>query len=313
MDFGDCHRSLFAHAESVTCVRFVPNTHLFFTAGKDGLIKQWDADKFQMIQTLRAHFEATVWTLEINPNGDFLISSGSDKAIRVWQRTMEPLIVSEEEENERERELDKEIGENMERLEPNLGQDVESAIASKKTAETLKGAELLIESLEVCEQVAAGETVVLLQALGKTAEQYLLDSLAKISANEMEQSLMMLPFSYAMRLIETCSAKNFVIGFKREICYKIILTLIRLHHGRFILNQEFLNNVIVPCGFSMQSEISRLKRRVLFNMSALRYLKTQIEAKEETKLFADATGKFNEKAKPRRKRDKVKAILTVVS
>ena len=39
LDFGDCHRSLFAHADSVMAVRFLHGTHLFFTAGKDGLIK----------------------------------------------------------------------------------------------------------------------------------------------------------------------------------------------------------------------------------------------------------------------------------
>ena len=33
-------------------LRFVPKSHLFFTAGKDRKIKQWDADKFEHIQTL---------------------------------------------------------------------------------------------------------------------------------------------------------------------------------------------------------------------------------------------------------------------
>lgn len=38
-------------------LRFVPKSHLFFTAGKDRKIKQWDADKFEHIQTL----EVTSW------------------------------------------------------------------------------------------------------------------------------------------------------------------------------------------------------------------------------------------------------------
>lgn len=33
-------------------LQFVPKSHLFFTAGKDHRIKQWDADKFEHIQTL---------------------------------------------------------------------------------------------------------------------------------------------------------------------------------------------------------------------------------------------------------------------
>jgi WD40 repeat protein len=39
LDFGDCHRSLFAHSEAVTALAFVPKTHLFFSAGRDKTIK----------------------------------------------------------------------------------------------------------------------------------------------------------------------------------------------------------------------------------------------------------------------------------
>lgn len=40
-------------------LQFVPKTHLFFTAGKDKKIKQWDADKFEHIQTLEVTFRLT--------------------------------------------------------------------------------------------------------------------------------------------------------------------------------------------------------------------------------------------------------------
>ena len=33
-------------------LQFVPKSHLFFTAGKDRRVKQWDADTFEHIQTL---------------------------------------------------------------------------------------------------------------------------------------------------------------------------------------------------------------------------------------------------------------------
>lgn len=46
LDFGDCHRSLLGHGDSVTCIRFQPKTHYFLSAGKDGLVKYWDADRF---------------------------------------------------------------------------------------------------------------------------------------------------------------------------------------------------------------------------------------------------------------------------
>ena len=30
LDFGDCHKSIFAHADSVMGIAFVPNTHYFW-------------------------------------------------------------------------------------------------------------------------------------------------------------------------------------------------------------------------------------------------------------------------------------------
>lgn len=112
LDFGDCHRSLFAHDDrsvksysisglwdilsprfcdpariilsgikwwevcsvsqlgefdwaffpsSVMYLQFVAKSHLFFTAGKDSKIKQWDADKFEHIQTLEVGSFRECW------------------------------------------------------------------------------------------------------------------------------------------------------------------------------------------------------------------------------------------------------------
>ena len=35
------------------CVSFVARTHMFFTGGKDRLLKEWDGDNFEHIQTLK--------------------------------------------------------------------------------------------------------------------------------------------------------------------------------------------------------------------------------------------------------------------
>lgn len=52
MDFGDCHKSIFAHDSTVMGLQFVPKTHYLFTCGKDGKVKEWDGDKFNKIITL---------------------------------------------------------------------------------------------------------------------------------------------------------------------------------------------------------------------------------------------------------------------
>jgi U3 small nucleolar RNA-associated protein 12 len=45
LDFGDCHKSIFAHDESVMQVAFEKKSHCFWTVGKDKLLKYWDGDK----------------------------------------------------------------------------------------------------------------------------------------------------------------------------------------------------------------------------------------------------------------------------
>jgi U3 small nucleolar RNA-associated protein 12 len=45
LDFGDCHKSIFAHEESVMQVAFEKNSHCFWTASKDKVLKYWDGDK----------------------------------------------------------------------------------------------------------------------------------------------------------------------------------------------------------------------------------------------------------------------------
>lgn len=45
MDFGDCHRSLFAHDDSIMQVQFEHGSHYFWTVGKDKMVKYWDGDK----------------------------------------------------------------------------------------------------------------------------------------------------------------------------------------------------------------------------------------------------------------------------
>ena len=121
LDFGDCHRSLFAHDDTITAVQFVPKTHLFFSISKDKKLKYWDADKFLHIQTLdvREQFRNASFLFEflffkghcgeircmsITTNGMHIATAAHDRTIRLWERTEEPLILEEEKEQVRERE-----------------------------------------------------------------------------------------------------------------------------------------------------------------------------------------------------------------
>lgn len=73
-------------------VQFVRNTHYMFSAGKDHLVKYWDADKFELLLTLEGHL-ADVWCLAISSRGDFVVTGSHDRSIRRWDRTEEPFFI----------------------------------------------------------------------------------------------------------------------------------------------------------------------------------------------------------------------------
>uniref|UniRef100_A0A452TFS9 WD repeat-containing protein 3 n=1 Tax=Ursus maritimus TaxID=29073 RepID=A0A452TFS9_URSMA len=149
LDFGDCHKSLFAHDDSVMYLQFVPKSHLFFTAGKDHKIKQWDADKFEHIQTLEGHHQE-IWCLAVSPSGDYVVSSSHDKSLRLWERTREPLILEEEREMVRTRAYTECAGGWV------SGETQgDNYFTGKKTIETVKAAERIMEAVELYREETA--------------------------------------------------------------------------------------------------------------------------------------------------------------
>lgn len=176
LDFGDCHRSLFAHEESVVGVAFEKGdqgggllggregkSHHFWTCAKDGKLKYWDGDRFQCIQTMSGH-HGDVSSIAVGSKGTIVVSAGIDRSIRVWERTEEPLFLEEE----RERELEEmyQNGNNMERnddekafgslaqgneitIEEQAGNEVEGV--HKSTKETLVAGEKLMEAIEIAD------------------------------------------------------------------------------------------------------------------------------------------------------------------
>jgi len=86
LDFGDCHKSFFAHQDSVMQVVFQRNSHNFFSAGKDRLIKYWDGDKFENIIKMDGHF-GEIWALAVGGVSEIVVSASHDKSIRVWEQT----------------------------------------------------------------------------------------------------------------------------------------------------------------------------------------------------------------------------------
>uniref|UniRef100_A0A3B4UMW4 WD repeat-containing protein 3 n=1 Tax=Seriola dumerili TaxID=41447 RepID=A0A3B4UMW4_SERDU len=319
LDFGDCHRSMFAHDDSVMFLQFVPKTHLFFTAGKDKKIKQWDADKFEHIQTLEGHHRE-VWCLAISPNGDHIVSSSHDKSLRLWERTREPIILEEEREMEREAEFEESMAKGDVPVVPGETQG-EAAPAGKKTVETVKAAERIMEALELykeenrkmeehkyaCEHAGKEVEPHRQVILTTTPSRYVLDVIRKVRSSELEVSLLVLPFPYVPELLRLFNS-YIQQGLEVELVCRCLFFLLKIHFGQISSNQMLLS-VIDELRMNTLSKVHEIRDVMGFNSAALQFLQREIQSKEDVMFFADATGRLEEKKKKRRKRER--AILTI--
>lgn len=324
LDFGDCHRSMFAHDDSVMFLQFVPKTHLFFTAGKDKKIKQWDADKFELIQTLEGHHRE-VWCLTISPNGDHIVSSSHDKSLRLWERTREPIILEEEREMEREAEFEESMAKGDMPVVPGETQG-EAAPAGKKTVETVKAAERIMEALELYKdeerkmeehkyacrregkELPPPNPNPILVAFGNVSpSRYVLDVIKKVRSSELEVSLLVLPFPYVPELL-TLFNSFIQQGLEVELVCRCLFFLLKIHFGQISSNQMLLS-VIDELRTNTLSKVREIRDLMGFNSAALQFLQREIESKEDVMFFSDATGQLEEKKKKRRKRER--AILTI--
>jgi U3 small nucleolar RNA-associated protein 12 len=106
LDFGDTHRTLYGHDDSITDLRFVKRTHNFFTCSKDKTVRFWDGDRFEQILLLNGH-ASEVCCLAMSRTGAFVISGGMDRQVRVWERTKDMVFLDEEKERRLEEMFDR--------------------------------------------------------------------------------------------------------------------------------------------------------------------------------------------------------------
>uniref|UniRef100_A0A0C9R4Q1 Wdr3 protein n=1 Tax=Fopius arisanus TaxID=64838 RepID=A0A0C9R4Q1_9HYME len=318
MDFGDCHKSLFAHDDSVTGLSFVPKTHYFFTSGKDGRVKEWDADNFQKIVTLQGH-AGEAWNCGVSPNGMFVASCGSDKVVRLYERSSEPLVLEDEAEEEREKQ-ENELATGDTTAVQGQKQQI---LPSRKTVNSEKAAELILECIDVskayneeCERVlppnAPPALPLLMQALNcKTTEEYLLETLKRVRAGDMEETLLLLPFSTACEILQMLP-KLLRSEYQAEMLSRLAVSLIQAHHGPITANSDLLPVLEEVRDLAMK-RIGDLRDTIGFNLHGMAFIQRELEDREGIQLFRDATKSKKHKNKVRKNKERAlkRAIMAL--
>jgi U3 small nucleolar RNA-associated protein 12 len=263
LDFGDTHRTLHGHEDSITDLRFVKHTHNFFTSSKDGTVRYWDGDRFEMILLLNGHC-AEVNCLAVSGTGAFVLSGGMDRQVRVWERTRDIVFLEEERERELEQVFDKVESRKGEeggtasivrrRNDAALDDDADdqeadtdqpqSEAAVRRSVLSVSAGDRIMESLERADKELK-EAAVFRKSersngkpklpnpllLGLEPAQYVLWVLRSVKSAELEQSLLVLPLSHLERLI------YYLIvllrsGIGVELCSRVSVFMIKTHQNQ---------------------------------------------------------------------------------
>jgi U3 small nucleolar RNA-associated protein 12 len=220
LDFGDLHRSVRAHSAAVMAGMFERGTderdwHNFWTVGRDGGVRYWDGNTWERILEV-AKEGAEIWAVEGDSRGDWVVVTGRDKAIRIWERSEEQVFMEEEREKEIEANYEEDLVEGMERTRVD-DEEVEGEVvpAGKATVETLNAGERIIEALELGREdremvkeyarekkgAPLVRNSIFVAFGGVSAERYVLSVLEKVKPMALQDALLVLPFEHVEILI----------------------------------------------------------------------------------------------------------------
>ncbi|KAF2498404.1 F-box/WD repeat-containing protein pof1 [Lophium mytilinum] len=298
LDFGDCHRAFFAHSDSIMQVSFIPRpsssdeTHMFFSASKDRLIKTWDGDKFEQVQKLQGH-HGEIWAMAVSQTGDFVVTASHDKSIRVWSRTDEPIFLEEEREKELEELYESTLTTSLENeTELPDGQDGVAA-ASKQTISTLTAGEKIAETLElgtadlelvrdweaqkaVKPSLAPPQRDFVFLALGNiSAERHVLNTLSGIPAAQLHDALLVLPFS-ALPALFTFIAIWIRRQWNTTLVCRVLFFMLNTHQKQVVASRE-LKSMLENMRSDLRQTLGGMKDVLGFNMAALRFVGDRVQ------------------------------------
>jgi U3 small nucleolar RNA-associated protein 12 len=305
LDFGDCHKALFGHQDSVMQIAFIPHPvdgdekHIFFSASKDRTIKSWDGDKFEQIQRFKGH-HGEIWAMTVARTGDFVVTASHDKSIRIWTKSDEPIFLEEERERELEELYENTLATSLEDEENATGERPEAVDASKQTISTLTAGERIQEALDLGladldvvrdwelqrktnPKIAAPQRNPLFLALGNiSAERHVLNTLSKIPAAQLQDALLVLPFS-SLPALFTFLAIWVQKQWNVTLTCRVLFFMLKTHQKQIVSSRE-LKSVLEGVRADLRSTLVGNKDLIGFNVAALRFVGERVDEAKYVRL-----------------------------
>ncbi|KAG2369907.1 WD40-repeat-containing domain protein [Suillus spraguei] len=287
LDFGDCHKSIFAHEESVM--------------------------QFENIQKLDGH-HSEIWAFAVSNHAKFVVTGSHDKSIRVWEKLDEPLFLEEERERELEQIYEDGIANALNRPDMFINNNEtdaqpsgEVAAVAKQTSETLMAGERIMEALDLADAertafleyeskfTQAGSLEAtgmqppprnpILAAYDLEPEAYVLRVVEKISSAALHDALLVLPFDKVislMRYLDLWAQK----GWNISLVSRILFFLLKIHHHQIVTNRV-MRTTLIPLRVHLRKSLRREKDAIGYNLVALQHLRRRTEAERTAQFYEE--------------------------
>ena len=326
LDFGDCHKSIFAHDDSITTAKFVKDTHYFFTGSKDGVIKYYDGDSYDEVQVFEQSF-GHVWALTVSHIGDYVFAVGADQAIRIFRQTKEQLFLVEEREKRLEKMMMEDGDLEMHMMKPpaldQFSKDkvmqIESETALKGSLESVKYGEALMEAINIsdefrkeCENYQIElenyeKTIAGSKKLAETIQkpampkpdwafenrnifEHVMHNLKTIRRSELENTLKFLNFTVVKKLLYYL---EYYIRNKIdiELTTKVLIFFIKGYQMQ-IYGCEELKMIMTSVHTHLSTSLTDFKEKIGINMSAIKLMSHQMKYLDDKVFDQDVENVF---------------------
>lgn len=176
--------------------------------------------------------------------------------------------------------------------------DADTTSAGKATAATLKGAERIIDAMDLAavEQAKLDEYELhpshqakptphpmLMATNALNPSHYVLLTVAAIPSAELEEAMLVLPFAFVLRLLALLD-EWIQLGWKLELSCRVLFFLLATHQDQLIANRSH-RAMLDSLRTKTRAAIEQQKNMVGFNLAALNYAKRHWEANNSVRFF----------------------------
>ena len=181
-----------------------------------------------------------------------------------------------------------------------------TAVPSRRTAGTERGAEGLMEALELYKDTIKEEEIQLpplMIAFGaENPLDYMVGAVGRIKSAELEEVLLVLPLDVVQDLVGVLEG-IMQAGKEVEVACRCLLFLLEIHHGP-IISSGVMEPILGKVNSAIRREVGSLRDLVGTNLAGIRHLADRLEEKKGVEMFTDSTTRQRERNKKKKKKEK---------